>query len=97
MLSGLGRGLVKQRPQRWHWTTANHKPVPPVVVSGDSTKADHSRLPHKRQSGSSHSMAGGVSTSGAASSRGKKLIPLRPLVSERGVRPLGRDSNPEGE
>ena len=22
---------MKQRPQRWHWTTANHSPVPPAV------------------------------------------------------------------
>ena len=69
-----------------HCTTANQRPVPPGVVSGASTKVDQFRLPHRTQSGSSHSTVGPGRGAGAATSRGKKHIrplPSRPRLSGR--------------
>src|SRR5262249_26245867 len=80
MLSGLGRGLVKQSPHCWHCTTLNQSPVPPAVVSGASTRREQLPPPQSKHLGSSHSMTGPEEAAGAARSRGKKLILRRPRI-----------------
>ena len=53
MASGVGRGLVKHKPQPWHCTTANQSREPSGLLSGPSISNELWYCPQSRHAGSS--------------------------------------------